>query len=74
MSETKQYVWKLKSLAGAGQWKAFCEMLDYKIELQQKKLEQSKDPVDIYHAQGAIYALRQMKLLKEEINGTADNQ
>jgi len=26
--------------------------------------------VDIYHAQGAIQALRQMKLLKEEINGT----
>jgi hypothetical protein len=45
-------------------------MLDYKIGMQQKKLEQSKDPVDIYHAQGAIQALRQMKLLKEEINGT----
>jgi len=70
MSEQQQYVWKLKSLTGTGQWKAFCEMLDYKIGMQQKKLEQSKDPVDIYHAQGAIQALRQMKLLKEEINGT----
>ena len=69
MSEQQQYVWKLKSLTGTGQWKAFCEMLDYKIGMQQKKLEQSKDPVDIYHAQGAIQALRQMKLLKEEING-----
>jgi hypothetical protein len=70
MSDNKQYVWKLKSLASAGQWKAFCEMLDFKIDLQQKKLEQSKDPVDIYHAQGAIQALRQMKMLKDEINGT----
>jgi hypothetical protein len=72
MSEQKQYIWKLKSLTGAGQWKAFCEMLDFKIELQQKKLEQSKDPIDIYHAQGAIQILRQMKLLKEEINGTTE--
>ena len=70
MSEQQQYVWKLKSLTSTGQWKAFCEMLDYKINMQQKKLEQSKDPVNIYHAQGAIQALRQMKLLKEEINGT----
>ena len=70
MTEPKQYVWKLRSLTGAGQWKAFCEMLDYKIDLQQKKLEQSKEPVDIYHAQGAIQALRQMKLLRDEINGT----
>jgi hypothetical protein len=69
MSEQQQYVWKLKSLTGTGQWKAFCEMLDCKIAMQQKKLEQSKDLVDIYHAQGSIYALRQLKMLKDEING-----
>jgi hypothetical protein len=50
------------------QWEAFCDMLDYNINLQHKKLEQANDPVEVYRAQGAIAALRSLKYLKDEIN------
>jgi hypothetical protein len=43
-------------------------MLDYYIELHQKKLEQSVEPVNLYQAQGAITALRQLKHLRDEVN------
>ena len=43
-------------------------MLDYHIELHQKKLEQSVEPVNLYQAQGAITALRQLKHLRDEVN------
>jgi hypothetical protein len=43
-------------------------MLDYNILQQQRKLEQSVEMVDIYKAQGAIIALRQLKYLRDEVN------
>ncbi len=48
-------------------------MLDYHIELQQKKLEQSVEPVNLYQAQGAITALRQLKHLRDEVNAEKSN-
>lgn len=66
----KDYLSKLKSLVNTNnQWEAFCDMLDYNINLQHKKLEQANDPVEVYRAQGAIAALRSLKYLKDEING-----
>ena len=67
----KSYLPKLKGLvANNNQWDGFCGMLEFNIEQQQRKLEQASDPREIYQAQGAITALRQLKYLKEEINGT----
>lgn len=65
----KDYLSKLKLLVNTNnQWEAFCDMLDYNINLQHKKLEQANDPVEVYRAQGAIAALRSLKYLKDEIN------
>ena len=68
-SNSKQYLPKLKGWVNTNtQWQAFIDMLDYHIELHQKKLEQSVEPVNLYQAQGAITALRQLKHLRDEVN------
>jgi hypothetical protein len=65
----KSYLPKLKGLvANNNQWDGFCEMLQFNIEQQQRRLEQATELREIYQAQGAITMLRQMKYLKEEIN------
>lgn len=51
-------------------WDAFNVVLDNYINFHQKTLEQSADTVELYKAQGAIAALRKLKYLKEEVNGT----
>jgi hypothetical protein len=67
--QDKTYLSKLKALvSNNNQWNGFCEMLQFNIEQQQRKLEQAADMREIYQAQGAITALRQLKYLKEEIN------
>jgi len=67
--QDKSYLSKLKALvSNNNQWNGFCEMLEFNIEQQQRKLEQASDMREIYQAQGAITALRQLKYLKEEIN------
>lgn len=69
--QDKTYLSKLKALvSNNNQWNGFCEMLEFNIEQQQRKLEQAADIREIYQAQGAITALRQLKYLKEEINAT----
>lgn len=67
----KPFLPKLKSmLNGPHTWDAFVEKLDYDIAQQQRKLEQATDLADVFKAQGAIAALRQLKYLKDEINAT----
>jgi tRNA splicing ligase len=51
-------------------WDAFNAVLDNYISFHQKTLEQSSDTTELYKAQGAITALRKLKYLKEEVNGT----
>ena len=69
----KQYLPKLKQLANtATQWSAFLEMLEYNIVQHQRKLEQAVDMTDVFKAQGAIAALRQLKYLKDEIKNVKD--
>lgn len=66
---SKSYLPKLKTFATTNsQWEAYLEYLDYYIELNQKKLEQSTDMVEIHKAQGAIQALRHLKFLRDEVN------
>lgn len=51
-------------------WDAYLEYLDDKIRSSHIRMEQSKDLDAIYRMQGEIAALRRLKLLREEVNGT----
>jgi hypothetical protein len=65
----KPFLPKLKVLLNSPHaWDAFVEKLDYDIAAQQRKLEQASEMSDVYKAQGAIAALRQLKYLKDEID------
>lgn len=67
---SKDYLSALKPLVNnMHQWEAYCKMLEYHISLQQKKLEQAVDLVEIHRAQGAISLLRNLKYLRDEVNG-----
>jgi len=52
------------------QWQAFSDYVDAVIEMQQKALEQADDNVMMYRSQGAIAALRKLKTLRDEVNGS----
>ena len=47
----------------------FCRHLDDLIYIRQRTLESADDPVTMHRQQGAIDALRKLKLLKEAVNG-----
>jgi hypothetical protein len=65
----KPFLPKLKGmLSSPNLWDAFVEKLNYDIEQHQRKLEQATDLQEVFKAQGAIVALRQLKYLKDEIN------
>ena len=69
LNNNKPFLPKLKPLANNHlQWEAFCEMLDYNVAQQQRKLEQAVEMSDVFKAQGAIAALRHLKYLRDEIN------
>jgi hypothetical protein len=64
----KDYLPKLKVLVSSqASWDAFTDMLDSHVELMRRKMEQTDVVTDLYRAQGAIAALRQLKYLKDEI-------
>ena len=52
------------------QWEAFSNYIDAVIEQHQKVLEQSDDTIMMHRQQGAITALRKLKYLRDEVNGT----
>ena len=71
MEMDKQILSKLKPWVGNNrQWQAFNDYIDAVIEMQQKALEQADDNVMMYRSQGAIAALRKLKTLRDEINGS----
>ena len=43
--------------------------MDLTIEQHHKVLEQSDDAVSMHRQQGAIMALRKLKMLRDEVNG-----
>lgn len=47
----------------------FLKELDDRISLFQKTLEQSNSMEEVYRSQGAIAALRKLKLLRDKVNG-----
>lgn len=64
----KPWLSKLKPFAYSNiQWEAFQEMIDAQIDMNIRKLEASVETVDLYRAQGAVMALKQLKHLRDEI-------
>jgi hypothetical protein len=47
----------------------FNKYLDNLISGQHKVLEQASDMATVHRAQGSIYTLQKLKLLREEVNG-----
>jgi hypothetical protein len=67
----KQILSKLKPLVGNNrQWEAFSDYIDAVIQLQHKALEQADDTIIVHRSQGAIAALRKLKTLRDEVNGS----
>ena len=52
------------------QWEAFNNYIDINILVHQNVLEQTSDTVLVHRQQGAIAALRKLKYLRDEVNGT----
>ena len=50
-------------------WDGFVDVLNEKIEVAQRKLEQETNLEGMYRAQGEIAALRRLTFLRDEING-----
>lgn len=51
------------------QWDAFLEHLDVLIAREHKSMEGISDTVEIYRHQGSIRTLKNLKYLRESING-----
>jgi 7-keto-8-aminopelargonate synthetase-like enzyme len=49
-------------------WDSFLEVLNTKIDVAQRKLEQETAIEGVYRAQGEIAALRRLTYLREEVN------
>ena len=54
-------------------WDNFVEYLDDNIAKNHTALEQADNTVIIHRLQGAIGALRRLKYLREEMNGSTSN-
>ena len=66
-----QLLSRLKPWVGNNrQWEAFNNYLDMLIEQQHKALEQSDNSILMHRSQGAVAALRKLKQLRDEVNGT----
>ena len=50
-------------------WDGFVDVLNNKIEVSPRKLEQETTLEGMYRAQGEIAALRRLTFLRDEING-----
>ena len=69
--DKQQILSKLKPwVNNSRQWQAFSDYLDAVIDMQHKALEQADDNVMMYRSQGAIAALRKLKALRDEVNGS----
>ena len=54
-------------VSNQAQWAKFEDYLDLIISQQHRSMEQSNDAIVMYRAQGAIYQLRRLKLLRDEV-------
>ena len=51
------------------EWDAFLEELEARISSAHRNLEQASTSIEIHRAQGTVLALRQLKYLRDKING-----
>ena len=51
------------------EWDAFNEEIDVRIASAHRTLEQASTAIEIHRAQGTVLALRQLKYLRDKING-----
>ena len=51
-------------------WDSFLEYIDKSITEQHRVMEQASDIQVVFKTQGAITALRRLKYLRDEMNGT----
>ena len=51
-------------------WDAFLEEMDAIITKEHKSMERISDTTEIYRHQGSIRTLRQLKYMRDRINGT----
>ena len=66
--QDKEHLNKLKGLvSNQAQWSKFEEYLDMIIGQQHRVMEQTNEVVAVHRAQGAIYQLRRLKLLRDEV-------
>ena len=54
-------------VSNQAQWAKFEDYLDLIISQQHRSMEQSNDAIVMYRSQGAIYQLRRLKLLRDEV-------
>jgi hypothetical protein len=64
----KEHLNKLKGLVNNHQqWEQFSNYLDELIAQQHRSMEQTDNDKVMYRSQGAIYQLRRLKLLRDEV-------
>ena len=54
-------------VSNQAQWSKFEAYLDMIINQQHRVMEQTNEVVAVHRAQGAIYQLRRLKLLRDEV-------
>lgn len=54
-------------VSNQAQWSKFEAYLDMLINQQHRVMEQTNEVVAVHRAQGAIYQLRRLKLLRDEV-------
>jgi hypothetical protein len=54
-------------VSNQAQWSKFEDYLDFIIAQQHRVMEQTNEVVAMHRAQGAIYQLRRLKLLRDEV-------
>jgi hypothetical protein len=68
MNKDKEHLKKLKGLVNNHQqWEQFSNYIDDVIAQQHRAMEQTDNDKVMYRAQGAIYQLRRLKLLRDEV-------
>ena len=74
-NQNHKYLHKLKGWVNQpNSWGAFNEHLDMLIESQHRTMEQAKDPVDIYKAQGAVQMIKYLRGLRDQVNASLESK
>ena len=68
MNKDREHLNKLKGLVNNHQqWADFSDYIDFVIAQQHRAMEQSDNIITVHRAQGAIYQLRRIILLRDEV-------